>query len=80
MSYDTSIEYLYPELRKEWSDKNDILPSSITRGSEKKIWWKCAIDSHPDYLATPYSRIKLKSGCPICGKLKSQLSRKMRKG
>lgn len=76
VSYDTSIEYLYPELMKEWSENNEIAPSGITRGSEKKVWWKCPINSHPEYLASPYSRIHLKTGCPICGKIKSQQSRK----
>lgn len=76
VSYDTSIEHLYPDLMAEWSENNEIKPSEITKGSEKKVWWKCPINSHPEYLASPYSRIHLKTGCPICGKIKSQQSRK----
>lgn len=68
VSYDTSIEYLYPDLVKEWSEKNIYKPSEVTKGSEKKIWWRCKCLKHPDYQATPYSRIKLKTGCPLCAR------------
>lgn len=31
----------YPELAKEWSDKNeDLEPSMVTYGSNKVVWWK----------------------------------------
>ena len=76
ISYDTSIEFLYPNIMNEWSDKNVILPSEISQGSERKVWWKCANGCHPDYMASPYSRISLGTGCPICGRENSIKNRK----
>ena len=57
-----------PDLLKEWDfDKNVIKPDDISKGSGKKVWWKC--DKGHSY----YSVIKLKArptskGCPICKK------------
>lgn len=33
---------LYPELAKEWSDKNELSPSDITPGCSLKVLWKCS--------------------------------------
>lgn len=45
MILDCTKKYLadgYPELVKEWSDKNEeYKPTVFTAGSSKKVWWKC---------------------------------------
>ncbi|MBO4627625.1 MAG: hypothetical protein J5645_06590 [Lachnospiraceae bacterium] len=53
-----------PELRKEWDfEKNEgINPSTIKRGSGKKVWWICP-KGH-SYDSTVVQR--LKSDCPVC--------------
>lgn len=47
MILDCTKKYLadgYPELVKEWSDKNeDYKPTDFTAGSSKKVWWKCHV-------------------------------------
>lgn len=53
-----------PELIKEWDCKKNIfLPSQVTAGSNKKIWWIC-VQGH-SWQATVKARTA-GSGCPIC--------------
>lgn len=55
----------HPELIKEWDfDKNTIIPSEITYGSDKKVWWKC--NQNHSWEATVSSRSSMKRGCPYC--------------
>ena len=52
-------------LLDEWDyEKNIILPSEVTRGSNKRVWWKCS-NGH-EWAAIVYNRIK-GVGCPYCG-------------
>ncbi len=54
-----------PELAKEWNyDKNGgLLPEHVTKGSDKKVWWKCS-NGH-EWQAHIYSRSS-GVGCPYC--------------
>ena len=37
-----SLAESYPNLLEEWDyNKNDILPTQVTAGSKKIVWWKC---------------------------------------
>lgn len=58
----------HPELIKEWhSSKNgDLTPDKISKGSGKKVWWKCVVCGK-EWFAHVYSRTK-GSGCPECAK------------
>ncbi len=58
-----------PELSKEWNYErnNDLTPQKITRGSNKKVWWKCA--SGHEWQSTIHNRISGRN-CPICYKEK----------
>ena len=61
-----SLGYLYPELLKEWSNKNKLSPFKVyAGGSSKKFYWTCP-NGHPDYVATCKSRTSGGSGCPKC--------------
>ena len=51
----------HPKLAQELLNLN---PSTITQGSVKKVWWKCA-NGHK-WLATPNNRTASDSGCPTC--------------
>lgn len=58
------LESLNPEFLKEWDyEKNDVLPSEVTRKCNKKVWWKCK-EGH-EWQAVIASRYN--AGCPICG-------------
>ena len=56
----------YPDLAAEWDyEKNvGLVPEMVTKGSSKKIWWKCPI-CHGSYKSTVYHRTSGKD-CPYC--------------
>ena len=60
-----SIAITHPYLLKEWNyDKNGkILPENITKGSDKKVWWKC--EQGYEWEATVSHRVGGR-GCPVC--------------
>ena len=56
----------FPEISAEWNyNKNkNILPTKISYGSEKKVWWICS-KGH-EWQSTPNSRTSNNTGCPVC--------------
>ena len=61
------LETTDPELAKEWDyEKNyPLLPSQISRGSGKSVWWICPLGH--SYKTTPNKRTSgIGTGCPIC--------------
>lgn len=61
------LSILFPDLVLEWNfNKNrKLIPSEIACSSNKKIWWKCSICGY-EWIASPNSRTRIKSGCPAC--------------
>jgi hypothetical protein len=56
----------HPDLAKEWHPfKNDILPSEVTAGSNKKVWWKCNEGPDHEWEALVSSRGQGRN-CPFC--------------
>ena len=55
-----------PEIAKEWNyDKNgDLLPTQVTYGSNKKVWWKCG-KCRCEWMAIIGGRSQ-GIGCPVC--------------
>ena len=53
----------YRELVTEWSEKNNIRPEDVTKGSHKKLWWKGKCGH--EWEAVVKNRVN-GSGCPIC--------------
>lgn len=60
------LETLDPKLAKEWhpTKNGNLLPSQITVGSGKKVWWICKYGH--EWQATPHDRHGDRTGCPIC--------------
>ncbi len=56
----------YPEIAREWDYQKNypLLPSQVTKGYIKKVWWICP-NGH-SYSASVNSRTNRGSGCPIC--------------
>ena len=53
-----------PDLMKQWDyEKNEKQPTEVSKGSEKKAWWKCTKDH--SWQATIASRSS-GNGCPYC--------------
>lgn len=61
---ETDLATIYPDLASEWHPvKNGELPTQVSKGSNKKVWWQCA-EGHV-WKAKPNSRTK-GYGCPFC--------------
>lgn len=59
----------HPVLIKEWNfEKNKILPETISKGSIKKVWWKCS-KGH-EWQMTPNARTHQMQNCPYCSNRK----------
>ena len=73
MILDCTKKYLadgYPELVREWSDKNgDYKPTDFTAGSSKKVWWKCHVCGY-EWKAMIYNRVQGRCECPACKRAK----------
>ena len=64
------LETTHPELAKEWNyEKNkNLLPSQVTFGSSKKVWWKCSQGHEWETIIA--HRVNKYTGCPICSNKK----------
>ena len=63
------LQTLYPSIAKSWhpTKNGDLLPSIISPGSGKKIWWICK-NGH-EWQAPVARRVK-GVGCPVCSNKK----------
>ena len=70
-----SLAELYPKLVKEWhTTKNDDLsPLDVTKGSNKKVWWKCNKQEDHEWETTVAHRTN-GTKCPFCSGNKVILS------
>jgi very-short-patch-repair endonuclease len=60
-----SVAETHPEIVESWSSRNgDLLPTQVTKGSKRRIWWKCADDPTHEWESRPQDRIRY--GCPYC--------------
>ncbi len=61
------LESKYPEIAKEWDyDKNaPLLPSEVTYGSKRTVWWKCPVCGY-EWKASINTRTS-GEGCKVCG-------------
>ena len=60
----------HPEIASDWHpQKNeDLLPTQVTSGSNKRIWWLCAECGH-EWQTSVANRVAGK-GCPVCSRIK----------
>ncbi len=64
--YHKSLEYLFPNLIKEWDfAKNKLDPKTIPHGCGKKAFWQCLINKNHKWDAVISNRTK-GAGCPYC--------------
>lgn len=73
VSYETSLEFLFPEVANEWNyEKNyPLKPLDILSKSSKKYWWICTQCNH-EWNAVVASRTRIKTGCPSCNDSKGE--------
>ncbi|HTE49191.1 MAG TPA: zinc-ribbon domain-containing protein [Candidatus Paceibacterota bacterium] len=60
-----NLAVLYPELVKEYSDKNPLPADQVLPSTSQKIQWYCAKCGH-EWKTIGSTRTKWKHGCPIC--------------
>ena len=62
-----SLASTHLDLARQWHPyKNkDLTPFNVSRGSVKKVWWKCDKEEDHEWEATPNHRVNGR-GCPIC--------------
>ncbi len=55
----------HPDIAAEWDyEKNDLMPTEITKSSKKQVWWKCK-NGH-EWKAAVVSRTVHCTKCPKC--------------
>lgn len=64
-----SIAVLYPDVAREWSDKNKESPDVVSSGTSGYRWWVCP-KCHMEYQATISNRVIHHSACPYCAHIK----------
>lgn len=58
------LQSLYPDIAKEWSQKNSINTSEVSGTSGKAYVWECQFGH--EWKTTVHSRTKGGTGCPTC--------------
>ncbi len=58
----------HPALCREWMKMKNlpITPQMVTRGSERKVWWRCRKGPDHVWQAMISNRARLGRGCPYC--------------
>lgn len=54
-----------PELAADWHPRNELKPSEVTTGANRRVWWKCSVDDRHEYQATVANRSN-GTGCAVC--------------
>ena len=55
----------HPRLAAEWHERNDLKADEVTRGSDRKAWWRCGKCGY-EWKAAVSSRALEGVGCPVC--------------
>jgi hypothetical protein len=68
-----NLEANFPELAKQWHEKNELKAKDVVSKSHKKVWWKCK-EGH-EWEAVINNRTSCGNGCPYCsGRLPTKTS------
>lgn len=61
---ENSLAFLYPEISKQWSSKNNVKPEEVFAKTSKKFLWVC--EKNHEWESSVSRRTRQKSGCPYC--------------
>jgi hypothetical protein len=68
----TCIVTTHPDVAAEWHpEKNTLTPYNVTYASNKRVWWRCAIDPTHEWQTRVYCRTN-GSQCPFCTSSKGE--------
>ena len=60
----TDLATTHPHLLRFWSGRNELLPTGVTAGSHKKVWWKC--EKGHEWESMIFAVAAEGCGCPYC--------------
>ena len=74
---DRSLQVIAPSIAAELdAGKSAITAEMLMPNSNRRVWWRCAVDVRHAWQATPNNRVSRGSGCPYCsGALVSDANR-----
>ena len=63
-----SLAETHPEVAKQWhpTENGNLTPNDVTKGSIKKVWWKCNKGEDHEWVATINSRTSQLVNCSVC--------------
>lgn len=61
---ETTHSYLLSEWDYEKNNKQGVYPTSVTYGSDKKVWWLC--ENGHEYMQSVNMKTTYSKGCPKC--------------
>ena len=61
-----SLASLNPNILTRWSNKNILSPYEVSTHSERKVWLKCPIGKHDDYIQKLNNAFEYDYRCPQC--------------
>ena len=64
--YTDSLGFVRPEVLKVWSSYNNTSPFEYKPKSEKRVFWKCENNKHPDYIRDIKESNISDFRCPLC--------------
>ena len=67
-----SLGWLYPQVFKIWSDKNNTSPYEYTPNSHTYVWWKCPNEKHEDFYRSINDSNTLDFRCSYCTKERNE--------
>lgn len=64
----TPLAQTHPALAREWHPERngDLTPETVSAGSDRMIWWRCACDPRHEWQARPGNRSRGGTRCPYC--------------
>ena len=64
---DNNLLFLFPDIAKLWhpTKNGKLKPEDVTKGSHKKVWWKCPKGDDHEWDAVIKHRTN-GTGCPVC--------------
>lgn len=63
---ENSLQTTHPDIASEWHQNNKLLPTQVTGGSDRKVFWKCSKNPLHVWSCKIYHRTGSRSGCPFC--------------
>lgn len=66
----------HPEISNEWhpTKNGELLPSEVTNGTHKRVWWKCSKGPDHEWITAVDSRVRSNTGCPFCSGQKTSIT------